>query len=69
MASLGDPHAARLGHLEPVTDLEPAHRAPFDPLDRHTEVVQAHLGHGASIESGLAPSVTRTRLGGRQEAR
>ena len=50
MAPLRDPHAARLSHLEPVTDLEPANRPTLDPLDRHPEVVEPHFGHRASIE-------------------
>ena len=43
--ALGDPDSVRLGHLEVVADLEPADRAPFDPLDRHAQVVEPHLRH------------------------
>ena len=43
--ALRDPDAARLRHLEPVTHLEPADGAPLDPLDRHAQVVEPHLGH------------------------
>src|SRR4029079_11308669 len=40
-----DAHATRLRDLEVVADLEPAHGPALDPLDRHAEVVEAHLGH------------------------
>ena len=43
--AVGNAHAARLRDLEGVADLEPAHRAPFDPLDGHAQVVEPHLGH------------------------
>ena len=47
MLAFGDPHAAGLGELEVVADLEPANRASFDALDGDAQVVQAHLSHHA----------------------
>jgi len=46
--------AADLGHLEPVAYFETADRATLDPFDRHPDVVETHLSHGASIESRVA---------------
>ena len=57
VAALGDPDAARLRHLEPVADLHPADRTALDPLDRHADVEQLHLGHRCTA-SVVKPSAT-----------
>ena len=58
---------ARLRHLEAVADLEAADGASLDPLDRHAQVVEPHLGHAVTIDRSLGSATDDRAASARSE--